>query len=837
MTLHSPTIHTKLDLSDSSSYLPSNLFQPRTTFFNRNKQNAPGVQQLLLRRNRLDSLAIYAKALAQLKLHLTELSLRENNFSKFPVEITVLKNLTCLSLANNQLQSIDHDILSQLSSLQWLNLSNNQLSELPLDIVCCHHLRGLDLENNNISKFPQVIFYLTRLEVLMMQKNSIKTLPANYDFPPTLHTLNLAFNAFTQIPLTLLHKPPAALTHFHLSGNKLGHLSPKFLSVGYEKLISLDLHTCQLSRCSSKFFQQLSTRCPDLRRLNLAINRLTDLPPEIGLLTQLQWLNLNDNGLSSLPSSLSQLVHLVKLGLVQNRIEVLPPFLFLHMLELQKLDIRRNLLKYMPPSVLALAPRQEVDIHVDLAVPHAVFQTLSNPPCPYLKEKACLDHHPYGGSLRTLLFYENPTVEHVDGILCDLGDEPENPESVQVISMATMYSILQSNPSPFSSKAAVRQALMPHRVLVCNHPKFKRADNPMPNMLSEIDEDEVHTLEEEPLVTEEQEEIHVETQRLLTNVTSLRELTLRSYLTQSHPSLLEGIRLDQTPEQCYQFIKRVLPATVVPHMIQIMTLEEARQCDYCTQWYTDSRFQIGYLARLCNNRLQIPIRFNLCSTECTLDAVIRLYQTTMDWHTRQSLAHIDATLLLPQDNPSSFGAGDRRISSNYWSVGLTHSPSLMATRSLTNRTLGTVHATDEEDQDEEDEERSPTETQASSQTTISSVSTLSLARQVSLARSIRNRVAQFASTIFNGSTQDTHENSRETSLLPLVFPNLSLGTTSDVEPRRQDPPPSMISVTSRMVEGRLLTERTQPPLRLSAPTPNPTAFHHLPRDAIRLEKF
>lgn len=561
----------------------------------------------------------------------------------------------------------------------------------------------------------------------MIQKNSIKNLPANYDFPPTLHTLNLAFNEFTQIPFTLLHKPPTALTHLHLSGNKLGHLSPKFLSVGYEKLISLDLHTCQLSRCSSKLFQQLATRCPDLRRLNLAINRLTDLPTEIGLLTQLQWLNLNDNQLSSLPSSLSQLVHLVKLGLVQNRIEVLPPFLFLHMLELQKLDIRRNLLKYMPPSILALAPRQEVDIHVDLAVPHAVFQTLSNPPCPYLKEKACLDHHPYGGSLRTLLFYENPTVEHVDGILCDLGDEPENPESVQVISMNSMYSILQSNPSPLTTKTSLRQALMPHRVLVCNHPKFKRADHPMPTMLSEIDQDEIQTEEEEDTNSEEQEEMYLETQRLLTQVTSLRELMLRSYLTRSHPRLLDGIRLDQIPDQSYQFIKRVLPHMVVPQMIQILSLEEARQCDYCTRWYTDSRFQIGYLARLCNNRLQIPIRFNLCSIDCTLNAVIRLYQTTMDWHTRQSLAHIDATLLLPQDNMASSSGGfmERRVSSNYWSVGLTHSPSLMATRSLTNRTLGTVHARSEEEEEEEEEERSPTGTHASSQTTFSSVSTLS----------------------------------------------------------------------------------------------------------------
>lgn len=128
--------------------LPSNLFQPKSTFFNR-KQSAPAVQQLLLRRNRLDSLSNYAKALAQLKQHLTELSLRENNFTKFPSEITVLKNLTSLSLSNNQLTFIESDTLSQLTNLQWLNLCNNKLTELPVDMVCCHHLRGLDLENNN----------------------------------------------------------------------------------------------------------------------------------------------------------------------------------------------------------------------------------------------------------------------------------------------------------------------------------------------------------------------------------------------------------------------------------------------------------------------------------------------------------------------------------------------------------------------------------------------------------------------------------------------------------------------------------------------------------------
>lgn len=152
-----------------------------------------------------------------------------------------------------------------------------------------------------------------------------------------------------------------------------------------------------------------------------------------------------------------------------------------------------------------------------------------------------------------------------------------------------------------------------------------------------------------------------------------------------------------------------------------------------------------------------------------------------------------------------------------------------------------------------------------------------MAGQSSLARTIRNRVTQFASTFFIGNSnnragiyivdQNNQSHSRSSSgssssssiirngsnhssinqqpgtsnppLLPLVFPNLNLCTTTAIASREfiEEEPPSIISITSRLVEGRLHTERAQPQLRLSAPTPNPTAFNHLPRDAIRLEKF
>ncbi|KAI8637888.1 hypothetical protein BD408DRAFT_447243 [Parasitella parasitica] len=895
----SPTVCTKLDLSDSASYLPSNLFQQRSSFFNR-KTSTPGVQQLLLRRNQLNSLQKYAKALIQLKEHLTELSLRENNFSQFPFEILILKNLTSLSLANNQLEVINKDVLSQLPNLQWLNLAHNRLTQLPVDIVCCHYLRGLDLENNNFSTFPNVIFYLTRLEILMLQKNKIKVIPPNYNFPSSIHTLNLAFNALSQVPSTLINQPPEALTHLHLSGNRLGQLPSKFLSCGYTKLVSLDLHTCHLTRIPNKLFEHLS-KCKDLRRLNLAINRLTYVPTEIGLLSQLQWLNLNDNRITHLPDSISSLTHLVKLGLVQNQLKTLPAFMFLHMLELQKLDIRRNQLKYMPPSILALAPRQEVDIHVDLAVPHSVFSTLSNPPC-HNNNNNSVDCHPYGGSLRTLLCYENPTIEHADGILCELDDDDDDGgddrEQVQALPLTSAYNMLQSTQN--NVKIMLREALYSKKnVLFCSNAKFKRSDHPAPNLLSEIDDEENTVSSDEDYENEEKEAIRKETQRILTQVSTLREICLRHHLTNSQTYLRTDTRLDQDAEKTYDFIDSALHTTIIPTYINQYTQEQARQCDYCQSWYTQSACQIGYLARLCNNRLQIPVRFRICSVDCALDAVIKLYQTTIDWHTRQSLAHIDATLLLSSVNQTSIPASPSQLSAttvnsatngpltgplsvitNYWDVGLANN-STRYTFTRTNGALGTIQHENDASNDEEQHLpvlQRPRSASSSSSTTATTTSDSangenhSMIGQSSLARMIRNRVTQFASNFFPSSSNsqagnfNAGQNSRSSSsnsssnssivinpsnssaqqasslssFSPLVFPNLSLGVTSATSTARAfigREPPSIMSITTRLVEGRLQTERTQPQLRLSTPTPNPTAFNHLPRDAIRLEKF
>src|SRR5437762_2135570 len=63
----------------------------------------------------------------------------------------------------------------------------------------------------------------------------------------------------------------------------------------------------------------------NLQWLYLGSNQLSELPPEIGQLTNLQWLSLGSNRLSELPPEIGQLTNLQLLSLGSNRLSELPP--------------------------------------------------------------------------------------------------------------------------------------------------------------------------------------------------------------------------------------------------------------------------------------------------------------------------------------------------------------------------------------------------------------------------------------------------------------------------------------------------------------------------------
>ncbi|KAG0186191.1 hypothetical protein DFQ28_008195 [Apophysomyces sp. BC1034] len=751
----------RLDMTGITSPPPHFIGKP-SSFIGRGHEP---VEQLLLRRNDITSLQIYAKTLAGMKRQLRELSLRDNLFNQFPKEILVLKNLTSLSFANNLFHEIPPNTLSQLPVLQWLSLAHNKLKDLPQDLEQCRYLRGIDMENNWLSNIPSVIYRLEMLDTLLLLNNTIVQMGAS-PLPPRIRILNLAYNRLTEFPSTLVWHPPPILTYLNLSGNLLGYVPTEFLCTGYEDLTSLDLHTCALKEIPAAFFRSLSMRCRNLKRLNLAINGLIELPPEIGMLQSVQWLNLNDNDIESLPATFSKLTNLVKLGMVENRLRELPVHIFYHLRKMNKLDLRRNQLRYLPPSIISLAPMREVDENYDLAVPRTVFPAYLSP----ASKLSVGNTQPQGGVLRTLIIRENKCMEFTDGIYCEVQAE-EGVVDIQIIDTENLLRHLEI-------PSTQRNALLSKVLFQSNKGK------------------DSHDME-----------LHQRACAVLTQIPSLRELALRIFLNDRYQAWLPQTeendsngrqysrRLDMYPDLRENFLDGTVPETM-PMILRYELYRTAQQCDGCSGWYTYSPVKVGYLSRLCENRTVVPIRATMCSTECALDCMLRINTAKLHWRA-------------DSDNPAADLAP--RFLLSEWSM-----PSYPE-MALQNESL----------QHHEREQLMNISLPEACIVSHSLRTDLKASKFRTLAREFRHHMDKIATALIPGREQRNYRNCAE------YF--CSAPSPTPVRPPHGDRP-VYTSVTSRLVDHSHQHQHYQILQPLPA-APSPSSFNHLPRDAVRLQRF
>lgn len=441
-----------------------------------------------------------------------------------------------------------------------------------------------------------------------MQRNKLVHIPSDVVLPDTLQTLHLASNMLCSIPDSLIYNPPSCLTHLYLSGNPLRSISPSFMSHGYKRLITLDLHTCMLAKIDPYFIRRLARQCPDLRRLNLAINFLTELPQEIGLLSKLQWLNLNDNQLRSLPATIGNLTQIVKIGLVQNDLEDLPHRMFSRLQKLRKLDIRRNKLRYFPSSTLATASLKEVSECVSLGI---AFSAIPRP-ASYLSIRQSKNINGNGGgSLRTLLFYDNQWMDSSGGIFCktDIGSQ----EYVQLAHLDDLRWGMQTE-HLFETPECLKQIVQ------------KSMQDVRGRLVARMGREK--TLESELRVQKYDKALST-----YYSVPSLREIALRAHLKavmDSHDTK-EPPYIDAYPERRQTFLAGSLADSRIPEHLREQASKTAEQCDVCGYWYSQSQYQLGYSARLCDNLLNVPIRYRICSIECTYNGIFAIHNAAYVW--------------------------------------------------------------------------------------------------------------------------------------------------------------------------------------------------------------
>jgi len=242
---------------------------------------------------------------------LQSLRARDNQIQDIDLDGNGLCRLTELDLEGNQLRSITH--LDQLPSLTSLNLRRNRLEALAIAPGrTLSALRTLDLSDNclvalDVRPFPS-------LRVLHADRNQLVRL-SGFSKTPRLDSLSLREQTGEErLDVSSLYHA-YEIRKLYLSGNLLETFDPP---VEYLNLQLLEMANCGLTALP----ETLGMRLPNLRKLNLNFNALSDLR-FLETITRLKRLSVAGNRLASAVAVVDVLEpfrHLAELDLRDNAI-------------------------------------------------------------------------------------------------------------------------------------------------------------------------------------------------------------------------------------------------------------------------------------------------------------------------------------------------------------------------------------------------------------------------------------------------------------------------------------------------------------------------------------
>ncbi|XP_015758989.1 PREDICTED: LOW QUALITY PROTEIN: leucine-rich repeat-containing protein 40-like [Acropora digitifera] len=275
-----------------------------------------------------------------------------------PDEITVLKNLERLDLANNEISGLPY-AMGTMESLKSLVLDGNPLRSLRRDVV----LRGTQAVLKHLrSRIPQEeksdstdapvastpvssplptassgldLHTIASTKALNFSNKKLSSIPDEvWDAAVTggVSTLNISKNVLTEVPARLLSLE-RCLTDLNMSMNRLGSLPAEFSCLIYRTQ----------SRLVGSCFHSVSCFC--------SINQLTDLPDSLSSLKALREINISNNRFKTLPTVLYSLKSLEIILASGNQIQLIEVDKLLLMSVLSTLDLQNNDLAQVPPQL------------------------------------------------------------------------------------------------------------------------------------------------------------------------------------------------------------------------------------------------------------------------------------------------------------------------------------------------------------------------------------------------------------------------------------------------------------------------------------------------------
>ncbi|XP_016363011.1 leucine-rich repeat-containing protein 2 [Sinocyclocheilus anshuiensis] len=115
------------------------------------------------------------------------------NLAELPFELSNLKKLKHLDMAENQFASIPVCVL-RMESLKCLDISNNRLKDLPEDIDRLEALETLFLHRNKVRHVPMTVTKLIHLKMLVISADELYSIPSQLIDNPNIKLIRLYDN-------------------------------------------------------------------------------------------------------------------------------------------------------------------------------------------------------------------------------------------------------------------------------------------------------------------------------------------------------------------------------------------------------------------------------------------------------------------------------------------------------------------------------------------------------------------------------------------------------------------------------------------------------------------
>ncbi|XP_059048062.1 uncharacterized protein LOC131843435 [Achroia grisella] len=299
------------------------------------------------------------------------LNISNNEFSKFPVNLTVLDNLITLDISGNLLSEISENALRNVTKLQILDLSSNQFeswSKLNPNYLLREtpNLKILDLSHNKFKAMDNLknheLLISQSLEVLILNNCEINSIygrsfisgltnlqELQLNSNPLLRFLDLVSPSLRKLYISNTQLTSTEYTEFsYLSSLVYLQLSHNYrLKLSSTRLLSdtvkfLDISYCNLLKPNIQGF-------PNLKKAIISHNTIRYLVSnEFVNNTKLEHLDLSYNNIGSLRSDTFRgLVLLNNLDLSWNEIGILPENCLQELPSLSRISLSRNYLTHI----------------------------------------------------------------------------------------------------------------------------------------------------------------------------------------------------------------------------------------------------------------------------------------------------------------------------------------------------------------------------------------------------------------------------------------------------------------------------------------------------------